>query len=109
MRALVCRMTRRTRGNIVSQKFALILRRTFPRLVPRGVYDHSPTPRSPRQRIAQNRPEIRRAPPLGIGRRAPDPQANGPPPAGPSLPLTAKLFTNFLLTHLPNPIQLNFL
>jgi hypothetical protein len=29
------------------QKFALILRRTFPRLVPRRVSDHPPTPRSP--------------------------------------------------------------
>jgi hypothetical protein len=62
------------------QKFALILRRTFPRPVPRGVYDHSPTPRSPRQRIAQNRPEIRRAPPIGIGTRTP-PAAEGPPAA----------------------------
>src|SRR6266516_780274 len=74
------------------QKFALILRRTFPRPVPRGVYDHSPTPRSPRQRIAQNRPEIRRAPPIGIGTRAPARRPKGPQQrrTGRSFPLAAK-------------------
>jgi len=61
------------------QKFALILRRTFPRPVPRGVYDHSPTPRSPRQRIAQkaraaDRDRNAHAP---RGRRAPSSVALG--------------------------------
>ena len=81
------------------QKFALILRRTFPRLVPRGVYDHSPTPRSPRLRIAQNRPEIRRASPMspiGIGTRAPAGRAKDPPRrTGRSFPIAANLFRNF--------------